>query len=137
MTTIYDRGRALASRLLAKNGQKDADGVTAVWLIKTVSPVDSPDPAEPWNPGMRELGSPSRIPLDAAVRGRSSTAGERYYANGQLVLASNLVVKCAVPEVEPEMEDRIEIDGVEHAIMAIDPKPAAGPPVAYEITVRL
>lgn len=116
--TIYDRARQTASKLFSKFGQG------AVSLQREV-PGEGGDA---WNP-------PSAVPvsygLDATVSGVTAR-----YVDGTLVTASDLMVRCAVPEVKPLLTDRVMIDGTPRAILKIQPIPAAGPPAAYLIFVK-
>ena len=116
--TIYDRARQTASKLFARFGQGD------VSLQRDV-PGEGGDA---WNPPSAVLVTHG---LDATVSGVTAR-----YVDGTLVTASDLMVRCAVPEVEPRLTDRVMIDGTPRAILKIQPIPAAGTPAAYLIFVK-
>lgn len=116
--TIYDRARQTASKLFTKFGQG---------VVKLQREVTG-EGGEAWNPPVSVQVS---YGLDAAVSGVSAR-----YVDGTLVTASDLMVRCAVPEVEPLITDRVIIDGTPRAILKIQPIPAAGTPAAYLIFVK-
>lgn len=120
MATIYEKGKTVADRLLAKHKQG------AVYLV---SPSSSTPADDPWLPPTE--GAATETELDAAVRGVSKTL-----VDGDSVLETDLVVTFAVPAVPPTTEHTIKIDGVKHRIMHVQKLPEAGTTVAYRCRVR-
>mgnify|MGYP001168734118 CR=1 FL=1 len=116
--TIYDRARQTASKLFTKFGQ----GVVS---LQRDVPGEGGDA---WNP-------PVAVPVNYGLNATVSGVTARY-VDGTLVTASDLMVRCAVPEVEPLITDRVIIDGTPRAILKIQPIPAAGTPAAYLIFVK-
>ncbi len=118
--SIYTRGQATASRLLAKYGQG------AVTLTRTTTTI--PDASEPWNTEE----TTETFTLEAVVKGVS----ERF-VDGTTILASDLEIIAAVhADVTPQAGDALSIDGTAVQVLRIMPKPAAGTPVAYVFLAR-
>lgn len=111
-----------------------ASGILAEFKQGTITLVRTTyeEGEEPW-----ENGTPTTTTytLDAVARGANSREIGTAYANGTLVQASDLVVTCAVPPVEPQMADKVTVDGKEHVIKGISRTPSAGTPVAYTLFV--
>lgn len=122
---FYDEMQATAAGLLAEFKQGT---VTLTRIAPGVS-----DPATPWIPG-----APTETPydLDATVGAAYVDNASATYDDGSLILASDLIVTCAVPPIVPQMTDAISIDGKGYAIKRIVALPAAGVPAAYKISVR-
>lgn len=112
---FYDEMQAVASGLLAEFKQG------AVTLVRVVPGV--PDPATPWLPGAP---TETTYVLDATV----ARVAEKY-VDGALILSTDNQVIFAAPAIEPELSDRLVIDGTVHTMKDIRPIPAAGTPVAY------
>jgi hypothetical protein len=118
MSGFYADLQGIASGILKEFKQ----GVVTLTRTTTAEP----NPATPWIPGEETTAS---FTLDATARGVPTK-----YVDGTLILASDLLVTAAVhPSVTPKMGDGLTIDGVSHAIKKIEPKPAAGTPVAFLI----
>ncbi len=124
MADFYAEMQGIASGILAEFKQG------TITLSRT--PTAAPETETPWEPGAPTT---TTYTLDAVARGANQTEIGSAYTNGTLVLASDLVVTCAVPEVEPQMTDAVTIDGREYVIKGISRKPAAGTPVAYALFV--
>lgn len=124
MASFYAEMQGIASGILAEFKQG------TITLSRTTYAAG--DPAEPWEPG-----APTTVTytLDAVARGANSREIGTSYENGTLVQASDLVVTCAVPAVEPLMTDKVIVDGKEHVIKGISRKPSAGIAVAYALFV--
>lgn len=69
------------------------------------------------------------------VKGVAKTVSEVYIDNAN-VLQTDLEVSFAAGVVEPEITFAARIDGVQHEIVRIMRKPAAGTPVSYTLIVR-
>lgn len=77
--------------------------------------------------------------LKGAVNGAANATSGGFgktYVDGTVILASDLMVTCAVPTVEPAVGDKVEIDGVDHNVVAVKRMPEAGTAVAFKIFVR-
>lgn len=126
----YGQMQAIATDLLRQFRQG------TVTLTRTV-PGEPPDPTMPWVKGPPVT---AVFDLDATVKGVS----ERH-VGGTLIEARDLEIKAAakarhrqsgqVVDIDPAMSDRIEIDGVAHAVKRVLPVPAAGTPIVYTILV--
>lgn len=112
--SVYTRGQATASRLLAKYGQGN------ILLRRTTT--TTPDPDEPWN----TTETTSDYTLDATVR-----RVEQKYVDGSLIVGTEDQVTFAVPAVTPLMSDKIVVDGLVRTVKDLRPMPAAGTVVAY------
>ncbi|MDV3257745.1 MAG: hypothetical protein LOX97_08205 [Sphingomonas sp.] len=117
---FYDDMQAVATDVLTEFAQG------AVTLTR-VTPGEV-DPEEPWVVPEPETTS---YALKAAVRGVSQEL-----VDGSEVVASDLMVTAAVPEIVPAMTDLLEIDGRAMTLVRIDAIPAAGTVVAYRLIVR-
>ena len=115
--SLYDELQAVTTGIMSEFKQGD---VRYVALTPGNGPID--EPGEP---------TETEYPLQSAVRG----AKFRYVQSG-LAVATDLQVTCSVPSVVPDMNGFVKVDGVKHKIIGIDPKPAAGTPVAYVLIIR-
>ena len=114
----YQRFQGVANRLLNKFNQGP------IYLLRE-TPGDGPA----WNPG--ESLQSIRKCVPGTARGVSDK-----YVDGTLVVATDL--QCTIPGglIEPQMTDRIEVNGQAHQIVRIDPKPASGTVAAYIVIIR-
>ena len=114
----YQRFQGVANRLLTKFDQGP------LYLLRE-TPGDGPD----WDPG--ESPESLRKELPGTARGVSDK-----YVDGTLVVSTDL--QCTIPggRIEPQMTDRIEVNGQAHQIVRIDPKPASGTVAAYIVIIR-
>lgn len=120
MTSLYGDLQGIASGILKEFRQ----GV--IQITRTVTTPSNP--STPWIPGEETT---TTYTLDATARGVPTK-----FIDGTLIQASDLLVTAAVhPSITPQMGDDLTIDGVSHAIKKIEPKPAAGTPVAVLIFV--
>lgn len=117
MADFYGKMQGTASRLLTKFKQG------AVIYIEPGATT-----GDPWNP---VEGTPTNHELNAAVSGVSDQ-----YVDGSTVLSSDLMVTCAVFDVEPSLDGTMTIDGEAVQIIRVMPKPAAGTTVAWSVIVR-
>lgn len=111
----YNKMKATADRLI----DRFAQGVTASVIVVTTVPPNS------WeDPTVTE----TRTSIDAVARGVS-----QQYIDGVTIIATDLQVisSSAIP-----IDARIEIDGVQRAIIRHDKIPAAGVTVAHRYIVR-
>ena len=122
---FYDEMQAVAAGLLAEFKQ-------GVVMLMQMTP-GTPDPATPWIPGEP---TETTYELDATVSAAYVNNASATYEDGSLILASDLIVTCAVPPVAPQMGDRLAIDGRSYSIKQVNALPAAGTPAAYKIFVR-
>ncbi|TPM39405.1 hypothetical protein FJ951_27075 [Mesorhizobium sp. B2-2-3] len=82
------------------------------------------DPDQPWVPVEPTV---TTWPLNAAVK-----RVDQRYENGVLIVQTGDIVTFAVPEVVPQMTDKLVIDGTERVITSLRPTPAAGTVVAWK-----
>lgn len=125
MAEFYAEMQGIASGILEEFKQG------TVTLTRTTKAAA--DATTPWIPG--DTTATTTYTLDAVVRGTNAREVGTAYTNGTLILASDLVVTCAVPEVEPALTDTVTVDGQSHVIKGISRKPAAGTAVAYALYV--
>ncbi|MFN3955102.1 MAG: hypothetical protein ACK4LQ_11665 [Pararhodobacter sp.] len=114
----YDRLTETHNRIMARLGQ----GAVELVKVETI-------------PGEFEWSPPVTVetvtPVQATVRGVSAE-----YVDNTNILAGDLWVQCAIPEVMPEVGNQVRIDGKAHAVMRVDLLPGAGEPVAMRLMVR-
>lgn len=125
MTSIYDRGAALTSRLLAP----DKYGQGVVTLTRSTPGTPGPDP---WTPVV-----PVTTPetLKAAVRGVDKRlVGTE--VGGAVILASDRQVISAPPAMSYTAGDTLAVDGVPVHIVAVEKIPAAGVTSAVKFIIR-
>lgn len=102
-----------------------ADFEQGVVTLTRSTPADGPNA---WTPGPP---TETVYQLSAAVKGVSAK-----YIDGVTVVAKDLQISCAVPEVEPQMTDVYQIDGKAHVPKRILRIPAAGTAAAFVIIVE-
>jgi hypothetical protein len=110
------------------------------WKTGTVtltrSTLGTPDPEEPWVPGV-----PTTVvyTLDARVDGVSAD-----YVDEDTILSTDEMVIASpeatdpdgtVVDIEPQMDDALHIDGALRAIKKIEQVPSAGPPARFHIFI--
>jgi len=117
MSSIYQQLQGVASGLMSEFGQG------AVRYIEPGAP-SGPD----YDP---TPGAPTLYDLDATVRGVQAQ-----YVDGQYITSSDLQVTMSVFGAIPNTDGRIEIDGREHQVIRVDPKPAAGTTVVWLVFVK-
>lgn len=123
---FYDDMAAIASEVLAEFKQGSA---TLTRQVDSGTPVDAD---APW---LGNVKTPQTYDLDAAVSAVTVDQATAKFVDGTTIMASDLTVTCAVPEVIPNMSDTLTLDGVDRAIKKIVVIPAAGTPVAVKIIV--
>ena len=125
MTSIYDRGAALTSRLLAPD--KYGQGVVTL----TRSTPGTPG-ANPWDPVTPTKQTET---LKAAVRGVDKRlVGTE--VGGSVILASDRQVICAPPVMSYTAGDTLAVDGVPVHIVSVEKIPAAGVTSAVKFIIR-
>lgn len=112
---FYDEMQDMASELLAEFKQG------SVQLRKLTAGASDPD--TPWEPGTETTAT---YELDATV-----SRVQQKYVDGSLIIESDNQVTFAVPEVVPDQNDILVIDGVEHSMKDLRAIPAAGTTVAW------
>ena len=123
MSDFYGRLQGTASRLMAKFSQGQ--------VVYTITGAPT-GPA--WNP---TPGAPVSYTLDAAVAVVGTIdGGFNRYVDGTLILASDMVVTCAVFGAEPSLAGTIAIDGKVCQIVRVDKVPGAGVTIAWRIFAR-
>lgn len=121
----YGRMQATATRLLGRFDQG------TIQLVRTTTAT--PDPATPWVPGTPTTAT---YDLAAAVAAVTDDQAASKLVDGTSILASDLVVTCAVPPIEPLAGDTVTIDGASTTVMKVIRIPGAGVAVAYKLIVR-
>lgn len=122
---IYDRGAALAARLLAP--EKYGQGV--IVLTRSTPGVPGPNPWDPVTP------TTTTETLRGAARGVDSRlVGTE--AGGAVILATDKQVICAPPVMQYQAGDTLSIDGVPVHIIAVERIPAAGTVSAVKFIIR-
>lgn len=123
---FYDEMRAVATELLSgelgQSSASDGNKRTIEYVkITQTGTFDAP-------------GAPTYTltPLDATSRGASF----KYVAKSLAQAGDMQVVSAIHPDVTPDARDSIDINGVRHKIVHIEPKPTAGAPVAWLFIVR-
>lgn len=119
----YGRMQSTATRLLQRFAQGN------ITLSQTTT---APGPNE-WTPGTETTAT---YPLDAAVAAVLNDEATAKFVDGTVIVATDLTVTFAVPEVVPAMGDSVTIDGKVHVVKKIVALPAAGTTVAYKIIVQ-
>jgi tellurite resistance-related uncharacterized protein len=71
----------------------------------------------------------------AVLKGAVGGVGKAYL-DSTIIVETDRAVTCAVPAVEPAAGDKVEIDGVDHNVVAVKRIPEAGTAVAYKVFVR-
>ncbi|WP_018428222.1 hypothetical protein [Hoeflea sp. 108] len=112
--SFYDEMRDVADELLGefKQGSVQLKRVTT-----------APGPNE-WTPAPETV---ETWPLSATI-----TRLHQRYENGVLIVQTGDMVTFAVPAVEPQITDKLIIDGAERVITNLTPIPSAGTVVAWK-----
>lgn len=114
---FYTEMRNIASDLITEFKQG------SVAYVEYTAPAGATpdDPGEP---------VASVTPIDGVARGVSMQ-----YVDNTLVTASDLQVTFAAGVVTPKLSGFMRIDDVDHKVLRVMPKPAAGTPVAWTVVV--
>lgn len=117
MVGFYEEMQAVASELLSEFKQG---------VIEYVAVTPGTGPAN--NPGPS-----TKVPttVNAVARGVKFK-----YIDGSQIVSSDLQITMPGDTVKPAMNGFIRVDGVDHKIIKIEPKPAAGIPVAFVVIFR-
>ncbi len=118
MSDFYSDLRAVASNVLSEFKQ----GSVSYVRMQSVVGATPDDP-----------GTPIEVvsPLNATVRPVSTK-----YVDGSHIIQSDRQVTMPNDGIEPKMSGFIRIDGSDHKIIEIMPRPAAGDPITYTVIVR-
>lgn len=127
MASIYDRGAALATRLLAP----DRMGQGTITLVRY---GPAPTPTNPWD--APQPGARIETPLNGAARGVSKELIGAPVENGGQVVATDLMVIVAPFAGGYDPADIVEIDGKPVTILSVSNIPAAGTVCAVRLIVR-
>ena len=126
MASIYDRGAALAARLLAP--EKYGQGV----IILARSTPGTPNPNALWEPVTPTVTTET---LKGAARGVDSRlVGTE--VGGAVILATDKQIICAPPVMQYQAGDTLSIDGVPVHVISVENIPAAGTVSAVKFIVR-
>ena len=117
---FYGRMQQQHERLSARYGQ----GTVEVGRVETV-------------PGETEFDPPTTTTVYETVNGIVQGVSPEF-ADGSTILVSDLQVQIGKPAgTAPVPGDLVRLDGsAVHSIMSIEPTPAAGDPVGYELRIR-
>lgn len=127
MASIYDRGAALAVKLLAP----DRMGQGTIELVRY---TPGADPDNEWDPPT----APTRTvtPLNGAARGVAKELIGMPVDNGGQVVATDLMVIVAPWGGQIDPADVLEVDGTPVTILSVSNIPAAGTVCAVRLIVR-
>lgn len=129
MADFYDDMRAMASSLLAST----SEGGLGQGLIQLVRTNKSPvDPSRPWV-------IPEETTTEETLKGVVKGVNKELVGTevgGTILLMSDRVVTCSVPDMQYTAGDVLRIDGVPVHILSVEKVPAAGTTVAVKFTVR-
>lgn len=118
--TIYDDLRAVASDVMAEFKQGDIRYVT-ISVAAGATPDEAAVPVETVS-----------AQLNATARSVSTK-----YVDGTHIVQSDKQVQIPNDGIAtPDIDGKIRIDGVDHKIIEIMPRPAAGEPVTWTLIVR-
>ena len=125
--TIYKDFRSLADHLL-KPDTAGGFGQQGIVLVQTVT-----------TPGQYEWSDPTTTTvtetLQAAARGVSADIiGQA--VGSEIIVATDLVVTAAIPDLVPAVGNTIQIDGKARSILSVEWLPAAGTKAAVRLIVR-
>lgn len=117
---FYGRMQQQHERLLAQYGQ----GTVEVGRVETV-------------PGDDEFSPPTTTTVYETVNGVVQGVSPEF-ADGSTILISDLQVQIGKPAgATPVPGDLVRLDGgAVHSIMAVEPIPAVGDPVGYDLRIR-
>ena len=113
MVGFYDEMADMAWELLAP----EHEGGLGHGIVQLKRVTTAPWPDE-WTPGVETLAT---WPLSATAKRL-----HQRYENGVLIVQAGDMVTLAMPEVEPQITDKLVIDGAERAITNLTPIPPAG-----------
>jgi hypothetical protein len=130
MSDIYGEMALVASELLAPTSQ----GGFGQGVITLTKPGTSTPGENEWDQPVE--GEPTVYALQAAVAAVTVDQANAKYIDGTLITTADLVVMCAVPQVEIELTDTLAIDGEARTIKKIVQLPAAGVAVAFKLFVQ-
>lgn len=119
MSGFYEEMADMARELLAP----EDEGGLGQGTVQLKRVTTAPGPNE-WTPGVETVAT---WPLSATVKRL-----HQRYENGVLIVQTGDMVTFAVPEVEPQITDKLVIDGAERAITNLTPVPPAGTVVAWK-----
>lgn len=80
--------------------------------------------------------APTEYDLDATVLPIQSDKASAKYIDGKTILGSDLVVTCAVPEVEPAVTDMVLVGSKQASIKKIIRIPEVGSAVAFKLIIQ-
>lgn len=121
----YARMQKTATRLM----ERFAQGT----VILTCTTPGTPDPETPWLPG-----EPTTTEYELAATVASITVDQAAakFIDGTTIKTTDLVVTCAVPEIEPDAGDQLSLDGKPLIVLKVMRIPAAGTAVTFKFIVR-
>lgn len=126
---FYDDMAKMAEDLLKPDSQ---GGLGQGEIVLTHIEQGAPNPETPWIPV-------EPIKLQAVLNGVARGVSERLVGtevNGVILVATDLVVTCAVPSMEYSAGDVLTIDGKQVDVISYDKIPAAGTTTAVRFIVR-
>lgn len=115
---IYDDLRAVASEVFAEFRQ----GVVEYVRFDRPTGGTPDDPGEP-------------VPVPTRINATVKPVSQRYI-DGSLITGSEVEVAMPNDDVVPTMDGMVRIDGVQHKIVRLMPRPAAGVPVSFTLIVK-
>lgn len=121
----YGRMQKTATRLMERFKQGTV-------TITRVTP-GTPDPSTPWLP---VAGTPVSYDLSATVSAITVDQATSKFIDGTTIKATDLVVTCAVPPIEPDAGDSVALDGKPLIVLKVLRLPAAGTAVAFKFIVK-
>lgn len=117
--SLYDRGRATASRLLEQYAQG-----TVIYNEPGSTGGD------PWNP---TPGASTPYPVNTTkMQGRE----KNQYIEGGYIVSSDVLLFVAVFDVEPTLSGTMTINGQEHQIVMVNPVTNVQPPMGWHVGCR-
>lgn len=128
MTDFYEEMKAMAADLLAPT----SEGGLGQGNIVLSRLVDGAPPANPWDPV-------DKVPKSETLRGAASGVKSEMIGmevGGTVILATDIQLTCAVPEMGYEAGDTLSIDGKVFHILSVQNIPAAGIASAVRFIVR-
>lgn len=126
MTSIYDRGAALATRLLAP--EKYGQGV----IVLARSTPGTPNEEAPWEPVTPTV-------TTETLKGAASGVDSRLVGTevgSAVILATDKQIICAPPAMQYQAGDTLSIDGVPVHVISVERIPAAGTVSAVKFLIR-
>ena len=125
--SFYDDMAVMAKDLLKSDAQGGL-GQESIVLLQTVT-----------TPGQYEWSDPTTTTvtetLQAAARGVSADIiGQA--VGSEIIVATDLVVTAAIPDLVPAVGNTVQIDGKARSILSVEWLPAAGTKAAVRLIVR-